>query len=571
MTNCKKHLSYIDLPKGEMDDIALPFLLKVKSYIAKPPSFGYYIKKLLQSFTLITLIFRCIDGVTDFTLTGTYFTNWEKVINDSFTQAIAKQNKTMNELCMEEFRLKVVCIIPNLRYWWIPGMLSALVLFITWLVEAVSIIVGVKGNKPHFIHFCEVFSRSCCKNHMPCLVYASGFILPFTQQVSSLIYEHWLKSFATYWKEKSQYLTNSELKKDPNCKCAKKCKRNEACLYCSSSVDTMENLDQLNMYADKISGHSKTVTASTENLLMPMIQLAFLFPFILSWFCRETRESKQIEKETPLGWLVYLEENWTTLLITTSTISSISSLAGSQTSIYFSSPEKRNQKTLTTRVFIFTITILQVIPKVLAFQMFAFGVVGLNMPELLFIVLFFLPILSSIWKITIIWLFSACRLRWKEVWQLSGIWTFIFTKLKYHSNEACCATTRNGRYHILFDSISLLENGLLSFFGGQNIAQNEEDFNKKLFLATVVGIHLFGLLLKCCYYRYQHPWMSLSMVYKDFGKVLQAIIVLLGLFIIVALPLSVEIFSLSSTYASVMYTLFGFVVIMVSTISMPSV
>ena len=113
MTNCKKHLSYKDLPNGEMDDIALPFLLKVKSYIAKPPSFGYYITKLLQSFTLITLIFRCIDGVTDFTLTGTYFTNWEKVINESFTQGIAKQNKTMNELCVEELRHKVVCIIPT--------------------------------------------------------------------------------------------------------------------------------------------------------------------------------------------------------------------------------------------------------------------------------------------------------------------------------------------------------------------------------------------------------------------------------------------------------------------------
>ena len=183
-------------------------------------------------------------------------------------------------------------------------------------------------------------------------------------------------------------------------KCIKKCKENEACLYCSNNVIDLKNLDQLKLFADKVSAHSKTLVASTENLLMPMIQLAFLFPSIIFWFSSTNlkKESGITSNDTPLGWLKYLEDNWTTLLITSSTVASISSLAGSQTSIYFSSPTKRNQKTLTTRTFIFTIIILQVIPKVLAFQMFAFGVIGSINYEMIFIVLFFLPIIIVIFK-----------------------------------------------------------------------------------------------------------------------------------------------------------------------------
>ena len=92
MKNCKDHLSYKKNgneelgDNEELDDIALPFLKSLKVYTVKPPSLGYYIKKLLQSFTLVTFIFRCIDGVTDFTLTATYLTNWKQVANDTFTQ-----------------------------------------------------------------------------------------------------------------------------------------------------------------------------------------------------------------------------------------------------------------------------------------------------------------------------------------------------------------------------------------------------------------------------------------------------------------------------------------------------
>mgnify|MGYP001279419728 FL=1 len=154
------------------------------------------------------------------------------------------------------------------------------------------------------------------------------------------------------------------------------------------------------------------------------------------------------------------------------------------------------------------------------------------------------------------------------IWRLF-LSPFIFATRKTDSRlrKMIVRTTRNERNHITFDSLSLLENCLLSFFGGQNIANVEPTFNTWLFFGTITGIHLLGLFLKCCYYRYQHPWMSLSMVYKDLSKFVQTILVLLGLSIIVMMNLSVELFSLNSTYTSIIYTIFGFIVLLVSTVS----
>ena len=40
-------------------------------------------------------------------------------------------------------------------------------------------------------------------------------------------------------------------------------------------------LDQLKAKGEEVVNHSKTVVASTENLFMPMVQFAFLFPTIV--------------------------------------------------------------------------------------------------------------------------------------------------------------------------------------------------------------------------------------------------------------------------------------------------
>ena len=145
-------------------------------------------------------------------------------------------------------------------------------------------------------------------------------------------------------------------------------------MYCSKNAKNLSNLCKLKMYADQVSSHSRTLLASTENLIMPMIQFSFLFPSIFIWFLDQPPMEKP--PKDPQSWISYITKHWTTILIIFSCISSVLSLVGSQVSIYFSSPEKRNQKTTKIRIFIFTLILFQVLPKLMACQIFAFGVIG---------------------------------------------------------------------------------------------------------------------------------------------------------------------------------------------------
>ena len=112
--------------------------------------------------------------------------------------------------------------------------------------------------------------------------------------------------------------------------------------------------------------------------------------------------------------------------------------------------------------------------------------------------------------------------------------------------------------------MSLVENCLFTFIGGKYINEAEETFQKWIFFASLIGTHMFGLLLKLLYYKHQHPWMSLSDAYKTIGKVVNIVLILLVFCIVIGMPVSVLLFELNSKYSSFLYTLFGLSVIMVS-------
>ena len=140
-------------------------------------------------------------------------------------------------------------------------------------------------------------------------------------------------------------------------------------------------------------------------------------------------------RETPKKWLDIIDSNWTSVLLLFSIVTSLVSLAGAQTAIYFAAPGKRNQKTLPRQIFIFILSMMQVIPKVLACEAFAFGFVASYMesPNLMFLALFLLPIILTIWKGCIIWIVHAfwkqnCQIALKEMWRLF-LSPFFFTRL----------------------------------------------------------------------------------------------------------------------------------------------
>ena len=591
---CNENLRYSEQSKDKQDDLALPFFLAIKEYLFKEPTLGYYVKKLFTSFTIISLMFRCIDGVTDFTLTFSYFNDWESFLQEYLEQTLCttlqscfdNSTQTCNhtcllKLCEDDLKNKPACSIPNLKLNWIPGMFSVIILLLTWLTEVITIIIQMKRGCKHYINYCETFSGACCKKHRALLVYAAGFLLPLTQQVSSFIYEHWLNTFVLYWKDKPKQLMQSKASKHKMCTKCSKCQNSKlhVCVHCSRNAEDFEKLDELKDHANKVADHSRTLIASTENLLMPMIQLSFLFPSILMLFNTKAGNTESLyEVEKIKSVLNYYLAHKTILLIMFSITSSLVSLAGSQTAIYFANPRKRNQKTLTTRIFIFFCILLQVLPKILAFQLFSFGLVGTKWqnPDAMFFVLFFMPIFSSIWKVTVIWITFCHNLTWKMVCQLL-LSPFIFTRIAMTNQEnnkndikqqrrekKSAFITDNGKYHITFDVLSFIENCSMTIIGGHFIAEAESSFKNWIFFAAVSGTHLLGLLLKCLYYQHQHPWMSLSEAHKSMGKVLNVLLIILGFLIIAAMPVSVTLFDLNSTYSSLLYTIFGLSLLMVS-------
>ena len=230
---CKQSLE--DDDKGN-PDIALPVLNALKTFAASKPSFGYYIKEAFKSFIWISMIMRFIDGVTDISLTITYFLSMEEVIEDFLKETLCKMkscpdevnclnslNETyvMEDLCQSsDWNHKLVCTFPLMK-WWIPGVLSATALAITYFAEVISSIVNSKLNnneknttspdkavyemkKEAHDHYLELCSQVCCQEHNQVTIFTYRCLLPLTQQISSLVYEHWVKSFVQYWKEKDK-------------------------------------------------------------------------------------------------------------------------------------------------------------------------------------------------------------------------------------------------------------------------------------------------------------------------------------------------------------------------------
>ena len=105
---------------------------------------------------------------------------------------------------------------------------------------------------------------------------------------------------------------------------------------------------KLKKNSEDIEKYNNALMANTENLLMPMIQLGFVFPRVFS-------------KNQDF----FSFANNISLLRTFSIITSLMSLIVWQTKIYFAQPGKANQITPFRWIFIFTMTMLQVLPKVL--------------------------------------------------------------------------------------------------------------------------------------------------------------------------------------------------------------
>ena len=564
-------------------DIALPFFKELTIYTLDQPKVGYFLMRLFSTFMGLSLILRGIDAITDVTLTIAFYQSWDTVLTD-FHKLALPCNRTENctvflrSQCKNEFKdTKIACSLTNMDGGWIPGTISLLILGITYFSEVFS--TTLTTRRTNYEHYWTVFSGACCKAHRRFRIYSYALILPLFQQIPSLVYEHWMISFVIFWKKKNTHLADNikrKLAKDCNkCRnCSTHDSKDEICVYCSKNSDNLEKLDELNHKAHEIANHSKNLVASTENLLMPMIQLAFIFPPLVATLSQKDIDvvPEPLIDPNPITKVFNtVTANWTTILIVSSTLSSLVSLTASQTSIYFSSEGKQNQKTFTTRTFIFIVIILQVIPKVLAFQAFVFGII--RYPNFILPVCLILPYFSSLLKSFLVWTVSGCSFKINSIWGLL-VSPFIMTKLEdkqnlldddHSRNEDIqnCVMTETGKNHIIFDILSFLENAALVITGSIGLMYIEKSFMGKYFCGMVMGTHMFGLLLKAIYYRHQHPWMSLSQAYKGMGLTLNVILGIFLIIVIVSMPLFGYFLAMDQTTSIILYILTGLTVAMV--------
>ena len=213
-------------------------------------------------------------------------------------------------------------------------------------------------------HYSAVFSGFCCENNPLSSTKIYCFILPLFQQLTTLLYQHWMDSFVDYWEEKKLPNTSIILQSCIRCKDCEKCSNITICVFCSKNCGNIEELENLKKKSNDICSHSRYLIAATENTLMPLIQLAFLFPAVISAFGdvkwdMNTKEVEEFAKD--------LRNNWLFVGTIFSITSSILSMAASQTAIYFASVGKLTQKTKKNEIIYGLAIILQILPKGMLF------------------------------------------------------------------------------------------------------------------------------------------------------------------------------------------------------------
>ena len=234
------------------------------------------------------------------------------------------------------------------------GLISISILLFTYVFE----VIYTMYKYPR--HYSAIFSGFCCEYNPLARTRFYCFILPLFQQLTTLIYQHWIESFVIYWKEKKPPNTSIISNACKRCENCEKCRQTTICVFCSKNCGNLEELESLNKKSNAICSYSKYLIASTENTLMPLIQLAFLFPAVISNFGEVELDMNTIEVEE---FAKDLRSNWLFLGTIFSITSSILSMAASQTAIYFASVGKLNQKTKTNEIIYGLAIILQILPK----------------------------------------------------------------------------------------------------------------------------------------------------------------------------------------------------------------
>ena len=435
----------------------------IQEIIVKTLTCGYFFKKAFEGMFLIFLFNKMLDFGTDITLNVSFYKPKENNYS-VFKDLPSKENCTaplfeqLNITKPVGFNLE--CYFHEMNEYML--FVAALIIFaFNYMTDGYFVMTDKDTTQYKAIMipgFCcwkscdTVMSKSTTKKVLM-NIYWYG-ILPLFNQVLIYVYGFWVRNFVRYWKKRHQLEKAIKKKSEDQVDHDDSTQQNSNGICCSrvwkwmtccfkinrppctnatcyksitqNDIKEDKNNDILNDMQDKCDKTvtiGKIVTASTENSYMPLLQLSILFPSFISLF-PEVIKNISVKKfilDTDDG------SNWRYFILLASVTTSLTSMGIALTETYFSKSGRRSYKTKPKpRWFLyFNSIIFQVVPKIFAYQVFAFGFVPYITkylssdlgPNLIIPVLLTLPFLLSILRTIVFHLtvFKCQRFpRWRD-------------------------------------------------------------------------------------------------------------------------------------------------------------
>ena len=416
----------------------------IQEVIIKTLTKGYFVKNAFKGMFLYFLSVKLVDFVTDITMNIRFYPNKNDAdsIFQHFNQTCIAASTTLNSTLINSTltnstltnstAVQLECYFYKMNDWML-FVSSLLVFALTYFADGFFVMTNenTKQYKAVMVPcFCclEKLTSQWAKSFLR--IYWYG-ILPFFNQVFIYIYGFWVRTFVGYWKRRHQlekaiknetekddevdapgsvkivkrdsessafwkWLSCCDKKSSKTAKSEPEC-RNPNC-YKNIKHNDINKLDQMQDHCDKTVTIGKIVTSSTENSFMPLLQLSILFPGFMRLF------PATLEKGLDLQDIVSNNTkgaNLRLIVILTSIITSLMSMGIALTETYFSKSGRRTYKTPGRWLLYFSSILFQVVPKIFAYQVFAFGfvphVAGSEWgPDLIIPVLLGLPLGLSI-------------------------------------------------------------------------------------------------------------------------------------------------------------------------------
>ena len=325
---------------------ALDIYSKISENIQKPLELSYYTTKAFQSFFIVSFLLKLFDFATDMALNFEYFSASSKIIKD-FPPAEACTNETMIACYFHDTPENLFFII------------SMTIFALTFIFDITLILMNSASQ-----HYLAIIAGHCCWNQVTLTNLINWLIWILIVPINSALmylYDFWIKTFSEYWLNNTKEVpkTDCNVKGCDTCDCI--------CIYCGRNSKEKSKLSSLSENSFKLCYLAKIVTFSSENALMPLLQLSILLPNVLYLFPKEDI----VITEDYESVLNHVKTNWRFIVTSISIFTSLFSMGYALTEIYFS--KKERQKTFGRWIFYFLSIIFQIIPKILAYQVFAFG------------------------------------------------------------------------------------------------------------------------------------------------------------------------------------------------------